>query len=96
MNTERERRIDPLADGLLIRIGHRENIEQKGRRYLIEGRLRVLVVRPGLVVATARGTERTHRIRYEYDAWSCSCEARSRCSHLVAAQLVAGDAGDAA
>lgn len=48
------RQIDPLADGLLLRIGRRENAEQKGRRYIIEGRLRVtwvdhnrITTRPG-------------------------------------------------
>lgn len=28
--------VDPLADGLLLRIGNREGAQQKARRYLLE------------------------------------------------------------
>ena len=82
--------IDPLAVGMEVRIGRlgRENIESKGRRYLIEGRLSVRRLEPNRIVAACRGTEETHRLGYEHGDWFCTCPARGRCSHLVALQLV--------
>jgi uncharacterized Zn finger protein len=82
--------IDPLAIGLELRLGRvsRENVETKGRRYLVEGRLRIRRVEPSCIVASCRGTEETHRVAFEHGEWFCTCPARGRCSHLVALQLV--------
>lgn len=71
-----------------------ENVEQKARRYLAEGRVQVRRVLEGggLVYATARGSDGT-----EYDlgydpagagAWRCKCPAKARCAHLAALQLI--------
>lgn len=70
-----------------------ENVDVKGRRLLTEGRL--LVVRTGdgsgAVVATCRGDSgAVYDLGFDPKAreWRCTCEARGRCSHLVALQLV--------
>lgn len=83
--------IDPLAIGTEVRLSRigRENIETKGRRYLIEGRLHVRYCAPDRIQAFCRGTEETHRLGWEPRyGYGCSCAAKGRCSHLVALQLV--------
>jgi hypothetical protein len=75
----------------------RENAHDKARRYLTEGRLRVLRVDPGpqmrrdAIFAQCRGDSGEY-FRLGYDAalgeWRCSCSARSECSHLKALKLV--------
>jgi hypothetical protein len=82
--------VDPLAIGMEVRLGRlgRENVETKGRRLLIEGRLRLRFVDPFSVIATCRGTEVTHSLAFDHGEWFCSCPARGRCSHLAALQLV--------
>jgi hypothetical protein len=67
----------------------RESVEAKGCRYLCEGRLTVERVDASRVVASCRGAGMVHRLGWSRaDGWSCSCEARGRCSHLVGLQLV--------
>lgn len=68
----------------------REDIEAKGRRYLVEGRLTVEAVAPAGVRARCRGGGAIYRLGYDVERgeWFCSCLARGRCSHLVALQLV--------
>lgn len=68
----------------------RESAEQKGRRYLTEGRLVVLAVDRRKVEAACRGEGDDYRVRFDPDrqAWRCSCPARGRCAHLVALRLV--------
>jgi hypothetical protein len=70
----------------------RENVEDKGRRYLVEGRLRVVSAgsRDGRIVAECRGSDRTYVLGYDpyKRQWRCTCQARGRCSHLVSLQLV--------
>ena len=72
----------------------RENAEAKGRRYLAEGRLELVRVdfdteRPVPIAALCRGDGREYRLLYRAgDGWSCDCEARGRCAHLVALGLV--------
>ena len=77
----------------------RENVETKGRRLLAEGRLEVTYVdraQGGRIVAECRGDSGA-RYALGYDPrtreWRCTCEARSRCSHLVALQLVVAAGG---
>lgn len=69
----------------------RENAEAKARRYLAEGRLtlRALSTFVGIVTASCRGGGKTYTCgRDEYGVWYCDCQARGRCSHLIALKLV--------
>lgn len=77
----------------------RESADEKGRRYLTEGRLTLEHVDAGFVHATCRGGGAVYVLGWNGDAWWCGCAARGRCSHLVALQLVVvrdrGDVGEA-
>lgn len=66
----------------------REGAEAKGRRYIVEGRLTVHSVTPTGVTATCKGSGTSYTVTQGRGGWSCSCEARGRCSHLVALMLV--------
>lgn len=66
----------------------RESVEEKGRRYVAEGRLVVLAVDARIVRASCRGGGAVYDVGFDGEAWSCSCPALRRCSHLVATQLV--------
>lgn len=66
----------------------RESVECKARRYLDEGRLRVLSEDVGAVTATCRGSGATYRLGCDRGGWWCTCPARGRCSHLTALALV--------
>jgi uncharacterized Zn finger protein len=66
----------------------RESAEAKARRYLGEGRLIVLRVVPGAVDATVRGDGQVYEVRYRTGEWTCTCQARGRCSHKLALGLV--------
>lgn len=70
-----------------------ENVEQKARRYLTEGRIVVEKrdAQTGLVVATCRGSEATYHLGYDprRNQWRCTCRApQGRCAHLVALRLI--------
>lgn len=72
-----------------------ESADVKGRRLLSEGRLAVRTVgdgnRPGLIVAECRGDSgEIYHLGFDptKNEWRCSCPALSRCSHLIALQLV--------
>ena len=80
---------------LVVPMPSREGIEAKGRRYLLEGRLRVLSVHGGRIYAECRGNGTIHHPCYVKGRWACDCDARGRCSHLVALQLVCTDPGHA-
>lgn len=77
----------------LARIG-RENVDTKGRRYLLEGRLTIHRVDEHGIRAICRGTETTWELGYSSGRWWCECPARGRCSHLVALQLVTNPRGE--
>ncbi len=66
----------------------RENVHDKGRRYLLEGRLLVDHVDADTIRATCRGAGDVYRLGYDRGGWWCSCPARTTCSHLTALQLV--------
>lgn len=66
----------------------RENVEQKARRYLTEGRVVIEAVDRKRIVATVRGSGAMHTVTYEPGGWSCDCPATGRCSHLLAVGLV--------
>lgn len=71
-----------------------ENVEQKARRYLAEGRITVMSVAGpnGLIVAEARGTEGIYHLGFDptKNQWRCTCRSgrKGRCSHLTALKLV--------
>ncbi len=73
----------------------RENVQSKGRRLLVEGRLTIRHVDPladrAAISATCRGDSgREYNLGFDRKdfEWRCTCEARGLCSHLVALQLV--------
>lgn len=66
----------------------REGAEQKGRRYLAEGRLVIHAVGHHRIDAVCRGGGELYRVGYRRGGWSCDCPALGRCSHLVALMLV--------
>jgi len=72
----------------------RENAQAKGRRMLVEGRLRVLRVESDLIVAECRGDSgEVYRLGFDplvekQWGWFCECPAKGTCSHLVALRLV--------
>ena len=68
----------------------REDAVTKGRRLLVEGRVNVLLAVEYRIDAAVRGDSgELHRVRFDNTlGWRCSCSSRSRCSHLVATQLV--------
>jgi hypothetical protein len=55
----------------------RENARQKAARLLVEGRLSVLVVAEGEIVAAVKGDSgEVHRVRYSRGRWSCDTVRR--------------------
>lgn len=73
---------------LTVPIASAENVEAKGRRYLLEGRLQVLGVRNHSINAICRGNGEIYHLGYAEGHWWCHCQAKGKCSHLVALQLV--------
>lgn len=67
----------------------REDARAKGRRMLVEARLRVTWVDDSRIQGVIRGDGgEFYEVGFEDGAWCCTCPARSpRCSHLVALQL---------
>jgi uncharacterized Zn finger protein len=67
----------------------RETAAVKGRRLLTEGRLPVLHVGEGEIVAAVKGdSDEVHHVGYSRGRWSCSCPAVGPCSHGMATALV--------
>ena len=66
----------------------RESAAAKARRYLAEGRLIVRRVDGPYVLAFVRGDGVMHRIEAHGEHGTCTCQARGRCSHLLAVGLV--------
>jgi uncharacterized Zn finger protein len=66
----------------------RDNVETRGRRLLLEGRVAILLVHRRRVFASVRGDSGTsYQAGYIGNRWVCDCPARTRCAHLVALQL---------
>jgi hypothetical protein len=67
-----------------------ENFREKGRRYVAEGRLRILELNEadGVAVADCRGDGAIWSLGYDSRGWWCSCPAKTRCAHLIALGLV--------
>lgn len=70
------------------RIPSRESAATKARRYLAEGRLIVRRLDENTAQAECRGDGAIYRLGFDKGAWLCSCEAKGRCSHLIALGLV--------
>ena len=70
----------------------RESAHDKGRRYLVEGRLTIRSAnRAGGAVAIVHGDSGLlYRAEWVPDlGWACNCAARTdQCAHLVALRLV--------
>lgn len=73
----------------------RESVEEKGRRYLLEGRLTMLSIDARGGIAYCRGDTGTYMVRHSLvgkkRGWQCECpnpRPSARCSHIVALQLV--------
>jgi uncharacterized Zn finger protein len=68
----------------------RENVDAKGRRYVVEGRLLIERVNDARIDAKCRGNGEVWRVGYDgtQGRWMCNCPAIGRCAHLVALQLV--------
>ena len=70
----------------------KESAQEKSRRYITEGRMRVLYVKPSdpRVRATCFGDGQTWRQGYDLPprGWWCDCPAKTTCSHLLALRLV--------
>ena len=66
----------------------RENAQQKAKRILSEARLIVRRVDGPYVLAFVRGDGVMHRVECHGEHGTCTCQARGRCSHLLAVGLV--------
>jgi len=66
----------------------RENAQDKSRRLLVSGRLRVVKVDGALIIAECRGDSGAiYHLGHEPGArkpWRCTCPAVGPCSHLYA------------
>jgi uncharacterized Zn finger protein len=85
--------VDRLLEDSDLVLRGKENVEQKARRLLAEGRLLIeRVYRDnGLIVATCRGDSgAVYDLGYDpaKGEWRCTCQAKGRCSHVAALQLV--------
>ena len=76
------------VNGVTPRSSSRESAQLKGRRYLIEGRVRLLLVHGVRIYAEVRGNGETHHTGFVKGRWWCNCPARGTCAHLIAVQLV--------
>lgn len=66
----------------------RESVQDKARRYLTEGRVRIRLCDLAAIEADVRGKSVYH-VRRNGRRWSCDCPAWQRaCSHVQAVRLV--------
>jgi hypothetical protein len=68
-----------------------ETLDGKAARLLVEGRLRVVEVNPGIVRATCQGDSGRHRLEWTAERLACSCQAAQHgtdCAHGRALRLV--------
>jgi uncharacterized Zn finger protein len=66
----------------------REIIEDKAARLLTTGSVWIKWTSPENVCAVVRGDTGVYDVDLHGGRWSCSCEARVECSHLMAVMLV--------
>lgn len=73
------------GERLSLRVTKRENARDKSVRLLVTGRLRVTHVNGAEILAECRGDSgEVYRLGHVDEVWSCSCPARTACSHLHA------------
>ena len=70
----------------------RESAAAKARRYLTEGRVCVVEVRPGYARAIVRGSGAMHEVIEDPSGRSCTCPTRGTCSHALALGLITAPA----
>ena len=74
-----------LSSGWEIASKGRESKQLKAMRLLVTGRLRVLRVDRDFIAAECRGDSgEVYNLLWKHQRWSCSCAARTDCSHLNA------------
>ena len=88
-NTSDEETTSPetldLTGGALIAKRGREPKQMKAIRLLVQGRLRVLRVDSEFIAAECRGDSGVvYSLGWRDQRWTCSCPARTDCSHLNA------------
>lgn len=67
------------------KIRGRENKRSKAARLLVTGRLRVLRVERHYIAAECRGDSgEIYNLGWHHERWTCSCKAKTDCSHLNA------------
>lgn len=69
----------------------RESAAVKGRRLLVEGRVRVVYAAEddGVVHAEVRGdSARIYVVNFDSDGWTCDCATYGVCSHIRAVMLI--------
>ncbi|SRR6266508_2464620 len=66
-----------------------ETTEERGERYLLEGRLTVAFLEGSQIGAVCEGHRQTYHLGHEPGrGWWCTCPSEGRCAHLVALQKV--------
>ena len=70
-----------------------ETVARKAARYVLEGRLQIVSMGGGHVRASCQGGEqKPYTVAIDHDGERrCSCQARGRCAHLAALELVCAD-----
>lgn len=66
----------------------RESTDDKARRLLTTGKLRIVHKDSSFIHAECQGDTDHYDLFYKDERWYCSCEARVDCSHLRALWLV--------
>ena len=73
------------TERMVKRVTKRENARDKSVRLLVSGRLRVTSVIGSEILAECRGDSgEVYTLGHVDEVWSCSCPARTACSHLHA------------
>jgi uncharacterized Zn finger protein len=66
-----------------------ETAQERGQRYLSEGRLTLQLVEGATIQATCLGHRRIYRLGHDPEhGWWCSCGPEDPCAHVIALQLV--------
>jgi hypothetical protein len=68
----------------------RETFQEKARRYLVEGRVRVIACdeENGIARAEVRGNGAVYIVDHNEAGWRCDCPARTECAHIAALKRV--------
>ena len=69
-------------------VTRRESTDEKARRLLATGKLRIVRMDSNFIHAECQGEHDTYDLFWKDGHWYCSCPARVDCSHLRALWLV--------